>query len=223
MFEFPLKEGEDKIVFGIGRFIKRIMEIGPTYKYVKMPKNTLVGKNVTIQPYTYLNYGCAVYSNVTIGKFCSIAPNVLIGAQQHRLDWLSLSPFQCAKSDEIFNQFNNKIEIETTGVKHTIIGNDVWIGGNVTILEGVIVGDGAVIGAGAVVTRDIPPYAIAVGVPARILKYRFDEHTIQKLLILKWWDRDISEINNLKINDLNGCLEKLEQTSLNDNSRKIME
>ena len=69
------------------------------------------------------------------------------------------------------------------------IGNDVWIGGHSTVLPGVTIGDGAIIGAGAVVSKDIPPYAIAVGCPIRIIKYRFDEETIQQFLDLKWWDK----------------------------------
>lgn len=80
----------------------------------------------------------------------------------------------------------SKNKMEET--KQTIIGNDVFIGANVTVLDGVKIADGAVVGAGAVVVRDIPPYAIAVGVPARVVKYRFDEQTIKILLEKKWWD-----------------------------------
>ena len=74
--------------------------------------------------------------------------------------------------------------------KRIIIGNDVFIGMNVTILDGVTIGDGAIIGAGAVVSKDIPPYAIAVGCPIRIIRYRFNEETVQRFLHLKWWDKD---------------------------------
>ena len=81
--------------------------------------------------------------------------------------------------------------------KPVFIGNDVFIGANVTILDGVTIGDGAVIGAGAVVTKDIPPYAIAVGVPAKTIKYRFDENTQQLLLAEKWWEKSDEEIQKL--------------------------
>ena len=79
----------------------------------------------------------------------------------------------------------------------TIIGNDVWIGQNVTILPGIHIGDGAIIGANAVVGKNIPPYALAVGNPIQIKKFRFDEETINLLLQLKWWNKDIEEIKKL--------------------------
>ena len=76
----------------------------------------------------------------------------------------------------------------------TVIGNDVWIGQNVTIMPGVKVGDGCIIGTNAVVAKDIPPYSIAVGNPARVIKRRFEENTIERLLKLKWWDMPIETI-----------------------------
>lgn len=79
----------------------------------------------------------------------------------------------------------------------TIAGNDVWIGQNAAILPGVHIGDGAIIGANAVVSKDVPPYAIAVGNPAIVKKYRFDEETIDLLLKLKWWDKNIEEVKRL--------------------------
>lgn len=78
----------------------------------------------------------------------------------------------------------------------TIVGNDVWFGQNVTVMPGVHIGDGAIIGANSVVASDIPPYAVAVGNPARVVKKRFDDETISKLLDLKWWDWDIEKISD---------------------------
>lgn len=123
-------------------------------------------------------------TNVTIGKFCSIGPNFCCGLGIHPTNGISTSPyFYRGKVDEH---------------KKITIGNDVFIGANVTILDGVTIGDGAVIGAGAVVVHDIPPYAIAVGVPAKVVKYRFNKETINRLLEKEWWNGTEDEIQKVK-------------------------
>ena len=123
----------------------------------------------------------------SIGAFCSIAKNVHFTEGNH--------PLQCITTSQIiynseFGFCNNNVsihELETRNDKSKI-GNDVWIGRDVTILPSVNIGDGAVIGTGAVVNRDISPYAIAVGVPAKVIKYRFTPDEIEKLLKIKWWN-----------------------------------
>ncbi len=84
--------------------------------------------------------------------------------------------------------------------KQTHIGNDVYIGANVFVLDGVTIGDGAVVGAGAVVVHDVPPYAVVVGVPAKVVKYRFDEDTIKKLLSKQWWNLPEPELTKVRDN-----------------------
>ena len=119
-------------------------------------------------------------SKLKMGKYCSIASGVHIFlGGDHRMDWITTYPFPqwgVAPADHR----------RTKG--DVVIGNDVWIGMGATILSGVTVGDGAVIAACAVVTKDVPPYAIVAGNPARVKKYRFSEENIQKLLKIKWWD-----------------------------------
>lgn len=123
-------------------------------------------------------------ANLIVGKFCSIGPNFCCGLGIHPTNGISTSPiFYKGLVDEH---------------KKTTIGNDVFIGANVTVLDGVTIGDGAVIGAGAVVAHDIPPYAIAIGVPAKVVKYRFDQETINRLLEKKWWDGTDGEIQKVK-------------------------
>ena len=92
------------------------------------------------------------------------------------------------------------------------IGNDVWIGRNAIIMDGVTVGTGAIVGAAAVVTKDVPPYAIVAGVPARIIRYRFDEGTVKRLLANRWWDYPEEFIaTRLKFDDVEQCLDVLER------------
>lgn len=130
-----------------------------------------------------------------IGKFCAIAKGVefIMNGANHMMDCLTSYPFEIIDEFKgLSRPFDNR---ENRG--DTVIGNDVWIGQNVTILPGIHIGDGAIIGANAVVARNIPSYAVAVGNPATIIKYRFDEETRALLLKLKWWDKDIDEIKKL--------------------------
>jgi len=130
-----------------------------------------------------------------IGKFCCIAKGVefIMNGANHMMDCLTAYPFELI--DE-FKGLSRPFDARTNR-GDTIIGNDVWIGQNVTILPGIHIGDGAIIGANAVVGKNIPPYALAVGNPIQIKKFRFDEETINLLLQLKWWDKDIEEIKKM--------------------------
>lgn len=139
----------------------------------------------SIGDYSYLAIN-AHLRMVTVGKFCSIGPNFLAGYGVHPLEGISTSPmfYSTMAQNGTTLSHNNKIVEQ----KPIVIGNDVFIGANVTVLDGVTIGDGAVIGAGTVVSKDVPPYAIVVGAPIRILRYRFDDATIDKLLRLEWWN-----------------------------------
>jgi virginiamycin A acetyltransferase len=151
--------------------------------------------SVSVGKGTYIAYNATI-TNTIIGKFCSIGPNLLCGWGIHPLNGISTSPvFYSTKKQAGFTlSKTDKIE-ERRSIK---IGNDVFIGANVVILDGVNIGDGAVIGAGAVVTKDIPPYAIAAGIPAQVVKYRFEEDVIQKLQKSRWWDGDDAELRRVE-------------------------
>lgn len=151
--------------------------------------------NIRLGDYSYIAHNSLV-GNCEIGKFCSIGPHFCCGLGIHPITGISTSPmfYSVAKQNGVALCDENKFEESS----HTVIGNDVFIGANVTVLDGVHIGDGAVIGAGAVVTKDIPPYAVAVGVPAEVRKYRFDEKTIHSLLRKQWWDGTAEDIKRVE-------------------------
>ena len=145
---------------------------------------------------TYVAEGTSV-GFTEIGAFCSIGPNVSLGGLGwHPTDRLSTHPaFYSSRlqAGTTFVKNNNGIDNETE-LQHTKVGNDVWIGAGCIILDGMTIGDGAIIAAGAVVTKDVPPYAIVGGVPAKIIRYRFDINTITALLKWRWWELSNDEI-----------------------------
>jgi len=150
-----------------------------------------------IGDYTYISQNACI-SNTCIGKFCSVGPNILCGWGIHPTNGISTAPmfYSTNKPNGITLSATNKIQEH----KKITIGNDVFIGANVTILDGVTIGDGAVIGAGAVVSKDIPPYAIAVGYPIEIRSYRFSDSQIKNLLDIEWWnfpDEKLKEVEKL--------------------------
>jgi virginiamycin A acetyltransferase len=127
--------------------------------------------------------------SVRIGKYCSIAVEVVILLDgDHHADWITTYPFH-----QVFPEAST-IDGYPPPKGGVVIGNDVWIGYGVRILDGVTIGDGAVIAACSVVTRDVPPYAVVGGVPARIIRMRFDPVTVQRLLSLAWWDWPRQEV-----------------------------
>ncbi|HNA87128.1 MAG TPA: CatB-related O-acetyltransferase [Nitrospira sp.] len=129
-------------------------------------------------------------ANLTVGAFCSIADGVQIFlGGEHRTDWVSTYPFP------VFWESARAIPGHPGTKGDVVIGNDVWIGHEAVILSGVRIGDGAVVGARAVIRSDVPPYHIAAGNPARVVRARFDEMTINRLLALAWWDWDDEKIS----------------------------
>lgn len=127
--------------------------------------------------------------NLTIGKYCSFARGVCVYSRNHPYWNPSTSPL-------FYNaEFARGVAEDTVPYGKLSIGNDVWIGQYAVVLPSCkSIGNGAVIGAGAIVTKDVPPYSIVAGNPARIIKYRFDSFTIEQLERLKWWDWDIAEL-----------------------------
>lgn len=188
-------------------------------------KNVITNPNIEVGDYTMYNdfsnnpmefeknnvlYHYPInHDRLIIGKFCSIAcgAKFLFNSANHTLSSLSTYPFPLffeewgLEKTDVARSWDNKGDI--------IIGNDVWIGFEAVIMAGVTIGDGAIIGTRAVVTKDVPPYTVVGGIPAKPIKKRFDEDTISELLRIKWWDwpnekiaRNIAAIQSGSIREL---------------------
>ena len=146
--------------------------------------------NSAIGKYSYCGYDCKII-NCELDNYYSLADNVVIGSAQHSLQWFSTSPvFEDVKS----SPRKRLVRFKLPKAKQTNIGSDMWIGHGAIIKAGVNVGHGAVMGAGAVVTKDVEPYAVVGGCPAKVLKYRFSEEIRSQLLATSWWEMNDQEM-----------------------------
>lgn len=152
--------------------------------------DSFIGLGTYIAPNSYM-------PNTKIGRFCSIGQNVRACIGRHPASkFVSTHPAFFSKDEHAGftfvdeNKYSEHLYIDTEKRYVLEIGNDVWIGNNVMILDGVKIGEGAVVGAGAIVTKDIEPYSINVGIPARKIKYRFEQKYIEFLLKFRWWEKE---------------------------------
>jgi phosphonate metabolism protein (transferase hexapeptide repeat family) len=173
-------------------------------------------RDVTIGDFSYLERHCeAIYAE--IGKFCSIAANVRINALEHPMERLTTHKLTYRPNEYFFFHGIDQDFRALRQSKRVIIGNDVWIGHGAVVMPGVSIGDGAVIGANAVVTKDVPAYAIAAGVPAKFMKWRFPQDIRIRLAALKWWDwpheRLASSVPDMQTLSIEAFLAKWEQAA----------
>jgi acetyltransferase-like isoleucine patch superfamily enzyme len=143
--------------------------------------------------YSYIGNNCTVIQT-EVGTFCSIADNSIIGGAAHPIDWVSTSPVFHAGKNILKKNFAHH---SFNAYKKTIICNDVWVGSNSIIKSGVTINNGAIIGMGSIVTKDIGPYEIWAGNPAKFIKKRFDEETIEKLLVSEWWNYNEEKLEKI--------------------------
>ena len=193
------------------------------FKNLIQIKSTITKPNVIVGDFSYYageNFEAQITHHydflgdkLIIGKFCQIAAGVefVMNGANHQMNAISTFPFYIFKDWEA--QAPSLLDLPFKG--DTVIGNDVWIGQNAVILAGVKIGDGVIIGANAVVGSDLPPYSVAVGNPAKVIRQRFDKDLVNLLLKLKWWDKEISEIKKLipllSCGDLAKIKEELEE------------
>lgn len=161
--------------------IRRNSEISSSVKVYPFSKIS----NSKIDDYSYISFSCTI-NGCFIGKFCSIASGVKIGIGMHPTNFISTSPLFYAPSNPLRYKLTHQLSFTEHSQVH--IGHDVWIGTNVVILDGVTIGNGAIIGANSVVVKDVASYSIVGGVPAKEIKKRFNNHLIERLNTIKWWD-----------------------------------
>ncbi len=200
----------DKIKYGIARILNRKPS---AIRGSVIDKTASVGNgaqivNCKIGRYSYI-YGTSVVET-EMGGFCSIASGTVIGGGGHPTEWVSSSPVFYKGKNVLKTNYSHN---EYKEFKKTVIGNDVWIGSKCLVKGGITIGDGAVIGMGSVVTKDVPPYEIWAGNPARCIKKRFDDETIEKLLKIKWWDLPDEKLKELgdMFNDPKKLIEYFEE------------
>jgi len=156
--------------------------------------------NSELASYSYVGKNCII-QNTTIGKFCSIASDVLIGLGKHPTDLISTKNLFYRTKNTLGLSLIEK-DYDFQEYKNIEIGHDVWIGTRAILMDGIKVGHGAIIATNSVVTKDVQPYAIVAGAPAKIIKYRFEEDRIEQLLKSAWWDWPLEDIRQ-KVTELN--------------------
>lgn len=181
-----------------------------------------LGMTGFIGAYSYIRTGASVGGQVkSIGRYCSIAPGVRLGDGHHPLDWLSSHPFQRGDAFWFTDEPDKAQALKFPPKRRVVVGNDVWIGAAALVMPGVRIGDGAVLAAGCVVTKDVPPYAVVAGVPARILRYRFEPAIIERLHAAQWWRYTASSLAGLPFKDIEKALAELEARKRSDRLCKI--
>lgn len=186
-----------------------VLEVKNRNKNVKIASSACVAMNSEFEGYNrigqhsfysghigYASYmGDHCHINADIGRFSCIGPRVIVARGNHPTsDWVSVHPAFFSTEKQCGMTFVDK-QLFVEKKQRVIIGNDVWIGDSVILMDGITIGDGAVIAAGALVTKNVEPYSVVAGVPAKIIRYRFEStDTIRELLKMKWWDMPISWI-----------------------------
>lgn len=181
-------------------------------------------KHCRLGAFTYVNgrYTTSLY-HCHVGRYTQIAEAAIIGPPQHPTDWFTTHPFAFTRPEELPNMYRlpdfARLAPEGGEAAHytstvpltTVLGNEVWVGAGAMIQRGVTVGDGAIVAAQALVTRDVPPYAIVAGCPARVQRMRFSDAIVERMLALQWWQYDLApHKHSLNFSRVEETLEKLE-------------
>lgn len=179
-----------------------------------------------IQGDNYLQVGafCSISGGLLghceVGRYCAFAPEVVIGANEHPTDWLTVSRVTHVRGLHEWDAFlypddperaRSSVMPYDKSTRTTRIGNDVWIGQRSLIRSGITVGDGAIVAAGSVVSKDVPPFAIVAGVPARVIKMRFADALVERLLRLQWWRYNVYDFEKIPYDRIEAALDTIEE------------
>lgn len=156
-------------------------------------RNSMIIRS-SIRSFSYVGRN-SIIQNATVGSFCSIANDVFVGLGTHPTDHFTTSPLFYRTSNTFGKQVVDE-DLDFNEYQAIEIGHDVWLGARAVIMDGVRIGHGAIVAANAVVTKDVPPYAIVGGVPAKLIKFRFPPEKIERLLASEWWLWPVDEIHN---------------------------
>jgi len=213
----------------------KILGVFENGELVRIPGSVRVERYANVPHRRFISSGAFSYCKsqgvgheFQLGRYCSVGPSVMLGYQEHPLDRISTHPFTTHAHMVRFarEEFNKKIMIH----KHAFtspaptIGSDVWIGAQSIIKRGVSIGHGSIIATRAFVSKDVPPYAIAGGLPAKVIRYRFSDKIIEKLLALQWWRFNYSDFEGFDFADtesfIDGLQEKIELGAIKEMDNK---
>lgn len=180
----PFRKGNITYTF----FSQGIENIKADSKF-SVPRNSFFSGDIKIGKYSTIGESCFLRGDIEIKNYTQLGAYVSIHSRNHPIN--TLSTYQ---GKQLFNGALKELRSD----RKVTIGNDVWIGHGTIILSGVTIGDGAIVGGGSVVTKDIPSFAIAAGAPAKVMSYRFDESTRNRIRLMNWWVKNPDELSKMK-------------------------
>lgn len=175
------------------KILRRLKGVDVSKSYVDPTAKVEPGSKLLysrFERHSFCGYDCT-FLHVDVGSFCSIASGVSVGGAHHPIEFMSTSPVFLSHKDSVKSKFGRHDYLPIT---RTTIGHDVWIGERAIIKAGVNIGHGSVVGMGSVVTKDVPPYSIVAGNPARLIRMRFPARVIEALLRMNWWNLSDPEL-----------------------------